>query len=118
MHEAMVAVLAAFACVEIVKITVFIIIHRLLKQEIMLARRLHIGGGVLTLTSEIGIITVTLLKLFSDTRTAAAGSDAYTTSDNFHADVTFTILSLVLSIATFCVSAVGVRKVLTTTMSL
>eukprot|EP00892_Ulva_mutabilis_P012487 jgi/Ulvmu1/9610/UM054_0040.1 len=116
-NKALAAIAAVFASAQLLKTVAMVFMHRLAKQDDEVGRRLSIGSAAVTLTSEIGIVTITLLKLSSDARTTATVADSYAVSDSIRADVTFTIISLLLSICAFCVSAIGVRKVLAATMS-
>lgn len=68
--------------------------------------RLLLTGKTAVLCSELGIAIITLLKLFSDSRhpDPTAASKARAT------DVAFMVLSCGFSLASFCVSVVGVGR--------
>lgn len=72
--------------------------------------RISITSATVSLLCELGVVAVTLLKLFSDAH--AAGAIYTGASTSFRSEVAFTFLSLLLSVAVFCVSAVGMRKAL------
>lgn len=72
--------------------------------------RISITSATVSLLCELGVVAVTLLKLFSDAK--AVGDLRTETSNGFRSEVAFTFLSLLLSVVVFCVSAVGMRKAL------
>lgn len=72
------------------------------------ACRISIASDVVSLLCELGVVVVTLLKLFSD----AAGTLEDGASRKLRSEAAFTFVSLAFSVAIFCVSAVGMRKAL------
>lgn len=69
--------------------------------------RMIFGASILGLACDIGVLTATLLKLYSDTATSMRldlNSDA---SQKLEQEITFAYVSCALSIMSFSVSAVG-----------
>eukprot|EP00892_Ulva_mutabilis_P012485 jgi/Ulvmu1/9609/UM054_0039.1 len=113
----MAGAIGCLASVQLSRIIGLVFIRRLIQQKNRRARRLTIASAAVGLCSELGVVVITTAKLFSDARTATIVSDGYTQSKNFHTDVALTFISLVFSITTSVVSAIGVRKVFTAAAS-
>lgn len=64
------------------------------------------------LLAQLGEVVVTLLKLFSDASTAAKFSAAGEDKASLRREVAFQFVSCGFSIATFIVTAIGLKKVI------
>lgn len=79
--------------------------------------RLLVASRLVTLVCNLGEVVATLVKLFSDARSFANPVEEDMDVARFHRELSFTVVSCLLSVTAFVVSTLGARRVLQATLA-